>query len=316
MLRRNFLTLAAAASTVRSSHAAGVPIIDTHIHLFDTERPGGVPWPGKQDTLLYKPALPERYRKVATPFGIRGYVAVEASPLLEDNQWVLDTGSKDSFFLGAVGNLPAGTPGFARNLQRFRRNPLFLGIRYGNIWGYDLARETGNPAFLSDMRALADSGLSLDTADPDAALVAAVVRLTDRVPSLRVIIDHLPQADPPREEKARKEYQVHLRELARRPQIFIKISEVPRRLDGKVPQDLSFYRSRLDELWETFGEDRLLYGSDWPNSDTWGPYSLALNLVTKYFLQKGHPAREKFFWKNSLAAYRWKKRDPGQPQSP
>ena len=38
-----------------------MPVIDAHIHLFDPTRPGGVPWPEKTDTTLYRPALPPRY---------------------------------------------------------------------------------------------------------------------------------------------------------------------------------------------------------------------------------------------------------------
>ena len=313
MQRRTLLAMTGAAFSGNIARAATPPIIDTHIHLFDTGRPGGVPWPEKKDTVLYKPSLPERYRRITAPFGIRGYIVVEASPLLEDNQWVLDTGGRDSRFLGMVGNLKAGQADFGKHFERFHRNPLFLGIRYGNIWDYDLGREVTKPAFLSDMKTLADAGLELDTADQDPALIHAVVRLTDRVPSLRVVIDHLPQMDPPRDEKARRAVQEDLRELARRPQVYVKVSEVPRRVNGKVPEDLGFYRSRLDEVWETFGADRLVYGSDWPNSDIWGPYGLALGLVTKYFSGKGQTASEKFFWRNSVAAYHWKARDPGQP---
>ena len=77
---------------------------------------------------------------------------------------------------------------------------------------------------------------------------------------------------------------------------------------------ICFYRPRLDQLWDIFGEDRLMYGSDWPNSDIWGPYHFALRLVGEYVSAKGQAAAEKFFWKNSIAAYRWVKRDPGQPQ--
>jgi predicted TIM-barrel fold metal-dependent hydrolase len=76
---------------------------------------------------------------------------------------------------------------------------------------------------------------------------------------------------------------------------------------------LSFYRSRLDELFGFFGEDRVLYGSDWPNSDQWLPYDVELSLVREYFQGKGRVIAEKYFWKNSLAAYRWVKRDASQP---
>lgn len=58
-----------------------LPIIDTHIHLFDTRRPAGVPWPDQADTVLYRPALPPRYNGLAMPVGVVGAIAVECSPL-------------------------------------------------------------------------------------------------------------------------------------------------------------------------------------------------------------------------------------------
>jgi L-fuconolactonase len=85
-------------------------------------------------------------------------------------------------------------------------------------------------------------------------------------------------------------------------------------VDGRVPEDLNFYRPRLDHLWDTFGPDRLIYGSDWPNSDLWGPYNQVFGIVREYFTAKGPAAADKYFWKNSVAAYRWKKRDKSQPE--
>ena len=111
------------------AQAASIPIIDTHIHLFDTRRPQGVPWPDKKDAILYQPALPDRYRKIAAPLGIVGAIEVEASPWLEDNQWVLDVSAKDKMIVGTVGDLEPGKPEFRKQLDRFHRNPLFLGIR-------------------------------------------------------------------------------------------------------------------------------------------------------------------------------------------
>ncbi len=290
-----------------------MPIIDTHIHLFDPTRPQGVPWPEKEDAVLYRPALPERYRKLAVPLGIRGAIEVEASPWLEDNQWVLDIAGQDTIIVGTVGNLEPGKPEFGKHLERFHRNPLFRGIRYGNLWGRNLAAELSKPAFISDLKALADARLSLDTANQDPALIAAAVRVTDRVPNLRVIIDHLPQLDPPTEPAALRAYHSDLRQLGHRPQVFVKISEVLRRVDGRVPLDLNFYRSRLDELFDIFGEDRLLYGSDWPNSDHWATYPQVLGVVREYFTAKGQVVAEKYFWKNSVAAYRWRRRVANQP---
>ncbi|MFD2934701.1 amidohydrolase family protein [Spirosoma flavum] len=318
MNRRNFLALAAGASAglpaLRRQEDTAIPIIDAHIHLFDTTRPQGVPWPTKNDGILYQPALPDRYRKLAVPLGIVGAIVVEASPWLGDNQWVLDVAAKDKIIVGTVGNLAPGKPDFRQQLDRFQRNPLFRGIRYGNLWDRDLPGQLSNPKVVSDLQFLAQAGLVLDTANPNPALLAAIVRVTDQVPTLRVVIDHLPQMATPVEATVRKVYETHLQELGNRPQVYVKISEVLRRVDGKIPQALSFYRTRLDELFGIFGEDRLLYGSDWPNSDQWLPFEAGLSLVSEYFTAKGRTVAEKYFWKNSVAAYHWQKRSPSQPE--
>ena len=141
MERRTFLGIAAGTALgSETAQAAAIPIIDTHIHLFDPGRPQGVPWPPKDNAVLYKPALPDRYRKIATPLGIVGAIEVECSPWLEDNQWVLDVAAKDTIIVGTVGDLEPGKPEFRKQLERFHRNPLFRGIRYGNLWGTKLAR--------------------------------------------------------------------------------------------------------------------------------------------------------------------------------
>ncbi len=311
--RRAFLGAAVAAGAPVSAQSLPVPIIDTHIHLFDTTRAQGVPWPPKDNAILYRPALPARYRALTQPLGVTGAVEVECSPWLEDNQWVLDVAAKDTIVVGTVGHLEPGQPEFRRQVERFQANPLFRGLRYGNLWGRDLGAELPKPEFIAGLKLLAAAGLELDTANPTLRLLEDVVRLTDRVPELRVVVDHLPRLDPPRNPEGRAAYERLLRELAQRPQIFVKVSAVLRRAGGHTITDLAFYRPRLDELWETFGPGRLLYGSDWPNSDPVGAYSQVLGVVREYFSGKGREAEEKFFWKNSRTAYRWVKRDAGQP---
>jgi predicted TIM-barrel fold metal-dependent hydrolase len=311
--RRAFLGGGVLACARARAQTFDIPIIDTHIHLFDTARPQGVPWPGKDNAVLYRPAMPERYRRIATPLGIRGAIEVECSPWVEDNQWVLDVAGKDSIIVGTVGNLEPGKPEFPKQLERFARNPLFRGIRYGNLWGRSLAAELARSEFVADLKRIAEAGLALDTANPNLQLIEAAVRVTDAAPGLRLIIDHLPQLDPPLDAAARKSYESNLRELARRPQVYVKLSQVLRRVKGRVPLEPAFYRDRLDSLFDTFGEDRVLYGSDWPNSDQWGEYPAVLNVVRDCFLSKGRAIAEKYFWKNSAGAYGWRRREPAQP---
>ena len=318
MNRRTFLGFAAGSAALDlGAKGSTIPIIDTHIHLFDPTRPQGVPWPekdNKADEVLYRPALPDRYRQITQGLGIVGVIEVECSPWLEDNQWVLDIADKDPMILGTVGNLEPGKPDFRKHLDRFHRNPLFRGIRCGNLWGRNLAQDMSSGEYLSDIKALADAGLGLDTADQATEMLSAVVRLTDKIPNLRVVLDHLPQTDPPEEPTARRERETYLRELAARSKIFVKLSEILRHVDGKVPVDVEFYRSRLDEIWEIFGEDRIIFGSDWPNGDRWGSFHQVFNLAHDYVAAKGRAVEEKFYWKNSIRAYNWIKRAANQPE--
>ncbi len=316
MKRRRFLSTTFAGVLAETSHVfagtARPPIIDSHIHLFDVSRPQGVPWPPK-DSAIYQSALPARFRKLAGPFGVVGAIDIECSPWPDDNQWVLDIAAGDPMIVATIGDLEPGTPGFGKQLERLHMNPLFRGIRYGNLWGRDLSRETSNGEFINDLKLLAAEGLVMDTANPDLALIHAVVGLSDRIPNLTIVVDHLPELTPPEDPVARKACDADLHLLGERPQVFAKVSGIVRKVNGRVPLDLDFYRDRLDHIWGTFGPNRLLYGSDWPNCDQWAQYPDVFRLAEKFISEKDPTGIEKFFWKNSLRAYAWIKRDPAQP---
>ncbi|MEZ6078912.1 MAG: hypothetical protein R3C56_25545 [Pirellulaceae bacterium] len=68
----------------RPSRLGAIPIIDTHIHLFDAKRPQGAPYAGPGGDSPHV-SLPPRYRRLAEPLGIVGAIKVEASPWIEDN---------------------------------------------------------------------------------------------------------------------------------------------------------------------------------------------------------------------------------------
>src|SRR6202167_1636475 len=321
MQRRELLKLGA---TIAGGWAAGrigeaipipIPIIDTHIHLFDPRRPGGVPWPAKTDTALYKAALPERYERLASPFGVVGAIVIEASNLASDNDWVLNQAANHPIIVGMVGDLIPGTPSYQKDLERLHANPLFLGIRYGNLWDRDLAIDAQKPEFLPGLKMWADRGLVLDSANPDPSLIRAIAGVADHLPELRIVIDHLPSARVPSEAAARDEYWSLLRHLAQNKTIFVKLSEVAlARSEQIAPIPPNFNQDRLDSLWDIFGEDHVLYASDWPNSDHYATYQETISIVRNYVEGKGRIASEKFFWKNSVAAYRWHPREADQPR--
>src|ERR1700732_4035585 len=172
--RREFVAgIAGIASQNLHAQPAPIPIIDAHIHLFDTTRPQGVPYPDKNNVKLYQPALPDRYRKIAQPLGVVGAIEIEASPWIEDNLWVLEVAAKDTIMVGTVGNLEPGKPEFAQYLERYHRNPLFRGIRYGDLWGRDIGAEIKKPEFIEGLKLLAESNLVLDTVSSQPTLIEA-----------------------------------------------------------------------------------------------------------------------------------------------
>jgi L-fuconolactonase len=158
--RRTFLGNSAAAlvahtvlkGLAQESRARAIPIIDCHIHLFDQTRPQGVPYAGGSGNT--EPALPARYRKLAAPLGIVGAIEIEASPWIEDNLWVLEVMDKDPMMAGTIGNLQPDKPEFREYLDRYHKNKLYLGIRYGNLWGYDLVKQVENPRFIEGLKLL------------------------------------------------------------------------------------------------------------------------------------------------------------------
>ena len=292
--------------------SASIPVIDAHIHLFDPLRPGGVPWPEKSDTVLYHQALPDRYAGLAQPHGVVGAIAVECSPWLVDNFWLQDVVERNPIMLGFIGDLEPESPAFATTLDRLHRSQFFLGIRYGNLWNRDLSAALQKPEFLSGLKLLGQAGLVLETANPDPALITAVLDVSDRVPDLRVVIDHLPHADPPTDIRDRANYEAKLLELSRRPTVFVKGSEIVRQTGSHVNLDVGFYKAALDRIWDLFGEDRILFGSDWPNSDMLATYDGTFGIAKSYIATRSLSAQAKYFWKNSTVAYNWRPRTSTQ----
>ena len=307
--RRMFLrTSATTAATVVGGCMTARPIapasiIDTHVHFYDPSRPKGVPWPREDNALLYRTVLPKDYRALPVPQVVDGVIVVEASPWVEDNQWVLDLAAKESLIVGMVGNLPLGTPAFAGLLERFAANSLFRGIR---IRRGSLEARLADPAFLRDLQELARYGLCFDV-QSSSAWLAHAERLARAVPELSLIINHVAGAQvtggPPDDTWLRL-----VDSLACHPQVFMKVSGLvagTRCRAGDAPTDPAFYAPVLDALWDRFGPDRLIYGSDWPVSGRNAKLATVQGVVMDNFSFKGRDAIDKVFWKNAQRAYGW-----------
>jgi len=96
-----------------------------------------------------------------------------------------------------------------------------------------------------------------------------------------------------------------MREVSRYPNVYCKVSGLVEHTGQlPAPADGAYYTPTIDILWETFGENRLIYGSNWPVSERFAPYKVVQEIVGGYFSAKGETVKAKFFWQNAETAYR------------
>ena len=311
MNRRSFLhtsTLASGSLLMSGCASLGSGqdgIIDTHTHFYDPTRPEGVPWPDRGDPVLYRTILPDEFIRLVQPLGVTGTVVVEASPWVQDNDWLLRLADAQPFLLGVVGHLQPSDPQFRVQLDRLARHRLYRGIRIG---GDELDHALRPSPAQDGLRHLADLNLSLDLLIPPERLPDAA-RLSTLIPSLRIVVAHC--ANVPVGPTPPGEWTGGLAACHYTPNVFMKVSglvEGTGRRGGQAPSDPAIYRPILDALWHPFGEDRLLYGSNWPVSLLFAPYITVLQIVKDYFATKGPRATAKYFHRNAVRVYQLARR--------
>lgn len=305
--RRVFVRSAAAGAialglpTTSFAADAEIAAIDAHTHFYDPTRPQGVPWPSKNDALLYRPVLPDEFKKLTRDQHVGGTIVIEASTWLEDNQWLLDLAAKEPFIMGVVGRLDTTDDDFAKHLARFAKDARFRGIRINHD---ELKAALGRERQLDRLRLLAAADRELDV-NGGAEMPADVARLAKAIPDLRIVINH--EANLLIDGKGVPgAWLSGMRAAAAGQRVFCKVSalaEGTRKANADAPSDVDFYRPVLDALWNLFGADRLVYGSNWPVSARAAPYATIYHIVHAYFAEKGDAALEKFLRRNALAAY-------------
>ena len=265
-----------------------------------------MPWPGAGDKVLYRPVLPKEFADLAKPHGVTRTVVVEASPWVEDNQWLLDLAKDSDTIAGVVGRLLPTDADFAKHLARFAKHPLYRGVRV-NAGELDAALKDDKQ--LDRLKAFADSGLTLDVnGGPESFLLAA--KVAERFPKLRVVVNHMGNPPIDGKEPPAAWHKAVATAGALGDNVYCKLSALvdgTRKRDA-APTDLAFYTPVLDVIWKAFGADRLLFGSNWPVSDLYAKYATVYALASKYVEGKGGDAFARVFGTNAVTAYRLPKR--------
>jgi predicted TIM-barrel fold metal-dependent hydrolase len=284
------------------------PIADTHIHLYQVTRPGGVPWPAPTNKILYRDVRPADYKALARKYGIVSAGIVEASPLFADNQAVLDMVKGDPFFPFLVAQVEIGSPHFQVDLDKLAADARVVGVR-AFLWKPEI---TLDAVQLEQLRAIAARGMTLDIVSRGALNPKdRVAALATTVPDLRIILDHLSGAKGATPDAA---WERDMRRLAAHPNVFVKFSSffdmynpVAREDEGwKSPTTLDAYKAHFDVLMSAFGADRLIWGSNWPVSDLGGDFGRQIELAEEYLKPFGPTVRDKVMFGNARDFYRRK----------
>lgn len=277
-----------------------IAIVDCHVHLWDTTRPEGIHWPRKEHTFLYKPFMPKQHEPIARANHVRGVVVVQAGQTLGDNQWNLNaTAHNKQLYRGVVGNmsLAIGTEKFKLLFDSLCKDDRYVGYRLSGRY-----QEKLTEAFYRDLQLTASEGKTVDFLVGGYSF-EEIATIAKRVPNLKIILDHFGGVElngGPLDPKWVKS----LRAVAKQKNVYCKVSALYGRVKKQpAPKDINYYKPVIDLVFDCFGENRLVYGSDWPVTITSGDYASVVKLTKAYFDGKGRRVSEKLFYKNAIAFY-------------
>ncbi|MEY4546886.1 MAG: hypothetical protein RL685_3081 [Pseudomonadota bacterium] len=232
--------------------------IDTHQHFWSYQ-PESYGWIDGTMSILQRDYAPAELEPLLRAANIDGTVAVEARGHLAETEHLLAIAERASFVLGVVGWLPLSEPNAEQLVERYSAHPKLRGLRHWLGSSNDLDYMFG-AALRRGVELLAGTGLSFDLMlwPPQLASVSAFV---DRHPHQVFILDHF--AKPYIREGQLEPWRSQLRELARRPNVYCKVSGLATEADWQAwqPEHLAPY---LDAALEAFSPRRLMFGSDWP----------------------------------------------------
>jgi len=246
------------------------PRIDAHQHFWKLAR-GDYRWLRPELAPLYRDFGPQDLAPLRARHGIDGSVLVQAADSIAETEFMLALAAEDATILGVVGWVDFEAPDAPDTLARLARNPKLVGVRpmLQDIpdvrW---MLRDKPAPAF----RALVELNLAFDALVQPPHL-PHLVRLVERWPDLRVVVDHgaKPVISAGLRWPARAAWSADLRALAAHPRLCCKLSGlVTEASPDWSDADLAPF---AHELVEIFTPQRTMWGSDWPVVDLAGGYS-------------------------------------------
>lgn len=269
-------------------------IIDAHQHFWQLAR-GDYAWLTPELKVLYRDFMPDDLAPYLSQHGIEGTILVQAAPTVAETEFMLDIADQTPFVLGVVGWVDFEASAAADDIARLAQNPKLIGLRpmIQDIADDDwMLRDDLTPAF----EAMIKANLTFD------ALVLPrhlprLRRLLSRHPKLRTVIDH--GAKPKIAYGAFEGWANDIACLANETSAYCKLSGLLTEAgDNWTPSDVAPY---VEHLLNSFGSQRLVWGSDWPVLTIAGDYGTWIDLAS--FFIPNEREREAIFGSNAVEVY-------------
>ena len=270
--------------------------LDAHQHFWSYDA-AQYPWIPR-GSALHRDWLPGDLGPLLAAAGLDGCIAVQARQTAEESRWLLELAEHHAIIKGVVGWVDLRAAKVGEELAELARHPRFVGVRHvvqdepddDFMLGADFLRGIG------ELRA---HKLTYDILIVPRQLPAAIA-LVKRFPEQPFVLDHI--AKPPIKAGTFSPWREQIRELAKSPNVLCKVSGMVTEADAKGWKPADF-RPYLDVVFEAFGEDRLMYGSDWPVCLLAAEYAQVFALVRDCLAPLSAEAQAKVLGGNAARFY-------------
>jgi L-fuconolactonase len=271
--------------------------VDSHQHFwrYDPVRYG---WIGDEMRMLQRDYLPDDLHSQMLANGIDATIAVQADQSEQDTNFLIELAEQHHWIAGVVGWVDLRSPEVNRRLESFSHSPRLRGMRHvaqSESDDWFLARED----FVRGVKALGEFGLTYDILIYPKQLAAAR-KLVEKLPDQKFVLDHL--AKPLVKLREIEAWAAEIRGLAENPRVFCKLSGLVTEADWKNWSAADF-KPYLDIVFEAFGPERLMFGSDWPVCLVAGSYSRVKALIADYLAEERAGYGDRIFGGNAIHFY-------------
>ncbi|MHB8524918.1 MAG: amidohydrolase family protein [Candidatus Acidiferrales bacterium] len=271
--------------------------IDSHQHFWRYD-PVRDDWITNEMAGLRRDFLPEHLMAELIENQVDGCVAVQADQSEQETMFLLDLARERSFILGVVGWVDLRSDRLPERLECFSQFPKLRGFRH-IVQAESDERFLLRSDFLRGIGQLHRLGFTYDILIYARQLPAAA-EMVALFPAQKFVVDHI--AKPQIKGKEITSWERDIRRLAGLPNVECKLSGLVTEADWKEWRTTDF-KPYLDVVFDCFGTDRLMFGSDWPVCLLAGDYGRAKHMIGEYTKELPQSEKEKIFGRNAARFY-------------